>query len=496
MTLVTSKGNVITAPRPTGFSRSRAYMSGTEMAQSLIQRRANKATAEKAQQRAIEEAHLREEKRKKAAERVAGKKRRAEEKKQRAWRRREEEARQARRDGWYCAMVEEMQVLLDDIDWAVVLRSSRASVDASKVDLEKTREKPPRQDLAWARDATGREKAMIESMGEYGIWLVEMVRRIDQPHWREEETVRRNRLKLAALRDKGTQVAEAVGEGTWSEDEVYCKLKALDVLAEPLAEDLWKAETESMEENGRVRYVDGLPVHLAPSKWTVMPTSWSSRRDMRRKWTPCAQCEASGVIECSRERFLPEDPGQQPCSRCRRMDEVCIRLDPDWQDVDLEGLPTWTKYVAADQSLEKKEAQLRAHNLLQSRGKAFVNVCGQMVDAIDAEGFAPAMMPSLGPRSFNDEEDSLMPEYQSPICPELLSSSDEMSVEDFRARMAIVRSDEYWEEKAVAAGSGMADWGGGTREARRRGPVPVVVKRHALILNDDEPGPKRQPIVM
>lgn len=462
MTVMTSAGNMITTPRIPGFgcSRNRPGMSVVER---ILQQRATKAAQEKARQKIAEEAQLREARRRRAEE----KKRQAEEKKERARRRREREAREARGRVWYGAMVAEMGALLEDIDWAVVLRTSRALVGStSRGARHRLREKPPPQDLYWARCAMDMDRATIESMGDYGVRLVDVVRRVDRPDWLEEETVRRNRLKLTALQEKGAQVCETVGEGRQAADEAQWKLQALDALAQPLAEGLWLAATNRMQEIGRVQYVDGLPVDLEPTRWTVMPTSRESRRSLTQKGVPCAQCEAAKMTECSQDRFLPGSSKLEPCLRCQRMGETCIQIDPGLRDADREGLPRWTKYVASGHGIGKKVAQAKAEELLEPRGRAFVNICGLMVDAVDVKSFAPAMVSTLQVESLKARRNQSMAETPRLNSPRLLSPSEESRAEGFRARMAKIRSDEYWAKKAEAAGVGVADWGGGTRGAR------------------------------
>ncbi|PNH39412.1 hypothetical protein VD0004_g7463 [Verticillium dahliae] len=375
MTVMTSAGNMITTPRIPGFgcSRNRPGMSVVER---ILQQRATKAAQEKARQKIAEEAQLREARRRRAEE----KKRQAAEKKERARRRREREAREARGRVWYGAMVAEMGALLEDIDWAVVLRTSRALVGStSRGARHRLREKPPPQDLYWARCAMDMDRATIESMGDYGVRLVDVVRRVDRPDWLEEETVRRNRLKLTALQEKGAQVCEIVGEGRQAADEAQWKLQALDALAQPLAEGLWLAATKRMQETGRVQ---------------------------------------------------------------------------------------WTKYVASGHGIGKKVAQAKAEELLEPRGRAFVNICGLMVDAVDVKSFAPAMVSTLQVESLKARRNQSMAETPRLNSPRLLSPSEESRAEGFRARMAKIRSDEYWAKKAEAAGVGVADWGGGTRGAR------------------------------
>ncbi|KAM0507729.1 hypothetical protein ACHAQF_003566 [Verticillium nonalfalfae] len=390
MTIMTSTGNMITTPRIPGFGCSR-NRTGMSMVERILQQRATKAAQEKARQKIAEEAHLREERRRRAEE----KKRQAEEKKERARRRREREAREARGRVWYGAMFAEMGALLEDIDWAIVLRTSRAWVGTSRGPGQRLREKPPPEDLYWARCAMDMDRATIESMGDYGVRLVDVVRRVDRPDWLKEETVRRNRLKLTALQEKGAQVCETVGEGRQAADEAHWKLQALDALAQPLAEGLWDAATKRMQETGRVQYVDGLPVDLEPTRWMVMPTSRKGRRSLTQKGVPCAQCEAAKMTECSQDRFLPGSSKLEPCLRCQRMGEICIQIDPGLRDADREGLPRWTKYVASGHGISKKEAQAKAEELLEPRGRVFVNVCGLMVDAVDVKNFAPAMVSTL-----------------------------------------------------------------------------------------------------
>ncbi|KAG7103172.1 hypothetical protein HYQ44_017260 [Verticillium longisporum] len=415
MTIMTSTGNIITTPRIPGFGCSR-NRTGMSMVESILQQRATKAAQEKARQKIAEEAHLREERRRRAEE----KKRQAEEKKERARQRREREAREARGRAWYDAMLAEMGALLEDIDWAVVLRTSKAAADTSSGLLQRLREKPPPEDLHWARCVMDMDRATIESMGDYGVRLVDMVRRVDRPDWLEEETVRHNRLKLTVLQEKGAQVGETVGEGRQTADEAHWKLQALDALAQPLAEGLWKAATKRMQETGRVH----------------------------------------------QDRFLPGDSKLEPCLRCQRMGETCIQIDPVLRDADREGLPRWTKYVASGHGIGKKEAQAKAEELLEPRGRAFVNVCGLMVDAVDVKSFAPAMVSTLQVESLKARRDHSMAGTPRLDSPRLLSPSEESRAEGFRARMAKIRSDEYWAEKAGAAGTGVADWGGGTRGAR------------------------------
>ncbi|EGY14582.1 uncharacterized protein VDAG_05746 [Verticillium dahliae VdLs.17] len=416
MTVMTSAGNMITTPRIPGFgcSRNRPGMSVVER---ILQQRATKAAQEKARQKIAEEAQLRGARRRRAEE----KKRQAEEKKERARRRREREAREARGRVWYGAMVAEMGALLEDIDWAVVLRTSRALVGStSRGARHRLREKPPPQDLYWARCAMDMDRATIESMGDYGVRLVDVVRRVDRPDWLEEETVRRNRLKLTALQEKGAQVCEIVGEGRQAADEAQWKLQALDALAQPLAEGLWLAATKRMQETGRVH----------------------------------------------QDRFLHGNSKLEPCLRCQRMGETCIQIDPGLRDADREGLPRWTKYVASGHGIGKKVAQARAEELLEPRGRAFVNICGLMVDAVDVKSFAPAMVSTLQVESLKARRNQSMAETPRLNSPRLLSPSEESRAEGFRARMAKIRSDEYWAKKAEAAGVGVADWGGGTRGAR------------------------------
>lgn len=134
----------------------------------------------------------------------------------------------------------------------------------------------------------------------------------------------------------GLGLKRAEGE-TW---KGYCQ--RIDDLE--LRLDQWISIEYFRQQNGPLRYMDGMPVSLIAVHRHIRPIK--PPKPTNRK--PCLQCKAKG-LPCSRTldfKYGPaagRNPKKEDCSRCKRKGERCLIMW-DWQTDDGEDHEIW-KYT-------------------------------------------------------------------------------------------------------------------------------------------------------
>lgn len=417
--------------------------------------------------------------------------------------RREAEAkeRRERRDRLWADLTDRVVPLLDAINWDLVLRKPQLT-GAYRLPRPLGRARAPDKVMEFVAKQRGPDRMRIpEDLAhypkQYFIWVHTAMHMANRPRELHAEETRKLRTKVAMLRAMAAEIveeaekrAEVGGEEAKSiMEDMRWLLGCMAENVKPMVYDIWEAgllRDHKLWGGGgrRVRYVDGLPVNMAPCSAGILPISWKSRRHDLAKWSPCAQCEAAGVRECSSSRFLAADPRKRPCLRCRRLGVVCIRKHPKlgyYTDEQLarRGKTRWDTYEAADEkSLPVLEAQAVAKELLGTkRGKKLVNVCGIMVDVEDVKGFAPRNATLQQYLENRDKDKDKAHEEQEMLEGTVVSPSVAGQADRFAAEMSAFMTDEYWEQKAGRYGRGIEDWAGWTKRGgchfRVRRPVPI-----------------------
>lgn len=364
-----------------------------------------------------------------------------------------------------------------NIDWEIVIK--RIDPTEYELTLDRIKEPPTATAILAARRLEETEEDEVHGFSmEYLLYVRRALDMIEKPDPLEDSTTTRNRTKLSYL---GSVEAEITEDCEWAqmqleddtagnaEEENMWKLQLLQERANPMARAVWKAE-QQRDLAGRGRnnlvYVDGLPIDLRPVMPRLLPGRWETRRGAVCRWSPCLQCQIAGVGECSTARVMAQKPKHRPCLRCRREGLACIRGDDDLEhrsDKSLAemGVARWETYEAADQeSLSRAEAQAVAREMLDPRGKRFLNVCGVMVDAEDTRRFAPVAEagPSMTAWQMEEEEGERKEAEEGKDGKDTASlMTTNMSSQEavFAKRMTILRCDEYWQGKAEAAGRGV-----------------------------------------
>ena len=369
---------------------------------------------------------------------------------------------------------------LREIDWEVVVKR----FPRSKNFPEDMLKKQPTPRATYAAKTLKPEGAAEETEVHgypvpYLICIRNILNIIDNPRPLEDVATARVRIKLAYLEALGAGVTEDLDYAqrrlggaalTQAGEETTWKLQMLQDLAKPMARAIWEAARERDLAQGRgkeVVYRDGLPVDLRAPMPRLVGGTWTSRRNVVCLWSPCLQCKVAGAGECNSARFLSRKAENRTCHRCRRHGLACVRGDDDSSEESLaeKGVQRWETYKPADtRSMTTEEAQAIAKELLETRGKKLINVCGVMVDFEDAKGFAPA--PEKGPsisawqqRREEEEEEEKKARWASE---EGLARGDE-----FAKRMAMMRRDEYWQKKASTGEKVMREFDGVKRRVVR-----------------------------
>lgn len=134
----------------------------------------------------------------------------------------------------------------------------------------------------------------------------------------------------------GLGLKRAEGE-TW---KGYCqRMRDLEIRL-----DEWISIEYFRQQNGPLRYMDGMPVSLIAVHRHVRPIK--PPKPTKRK--PCLQCKARG-LPCSRTLDLKygptayRNPKKEDCSRCKRNGDRCLIMW-DWQTDDGEDHKIW-KYT-------------------------------------------------------------------------------------------------------------------------------------------------------
>jgi hypothetical protein len=315
----------------------------------------------------------------------------------------------------------------------------------------------------------------------YLKYLREILGEIDNPWPLEDLTTARYRIKLAYLEALAAKMTE---DWEWAQtrlggaaltragEETKWKLQLLQGLANPMAVAVWEAARERDYERGHgkaIVYRDGLPVDL----WAPVPRltqgRWKTRKGVVCLWSPCLQCKVAGAGECSSARFMAKKP--RTCHRCQRQGLPCVRGDDDSSEESLaeKGVERWETYRPADPtSMTTEEAQGVARELLETRGRRFVNVCGVMVDEEDAKGFAPPVERGVNIYEWRNREEEGQGEERW-VSKAVMARGDE-----FVERMKVLKCDEYWLEKASTGESVMMDFDGVT------GRYPQEVNREGI----------------
>ncbi|KAH6694126.1 hypothetical protein F5X68DRAFT_273492 [Plectosphaerella plurivora] len=369
---------------------------------------------------------------------------------------------------------------LREIDWQVVVKRFPRSKNFPEEMMVK--QPTPRATYA-AKTLKPEDAAEKEEVHGYPvpylIFVGTILNIIDNPRPLEDVATARVRIKLAYLESLGAKVTE---DWEWAQgrlggaaltqagEETRWKLQILQELAKPMARTVWEAARERDLARGRgekLVYREGLPVDLRAPMPRLVGGEWTSRRGVVCLWSPCLQCKVAGAGECNSARFLSRKAENKVCHRCHRQGLACVRGDDDSSEESLakKGVQRWETYEGADPtSMTAEEAQAIAKELLEARGKKLINVCGVMVDLEDAKGFAPA--PEKGPsisawQQRREEEDEEM-QKSTWVSKEALARGDE-----FAKRMAMMRCDEYWQEKASTGEIVMREFDGVKRRALR-----------------------------
>ncbi|RSL96958.1 hypothetical protein CDV31_013247 [Fusarium ambrosium] len=126
--------------------------------------------------------------------------------------------------------------------------------------------------------------------------------------------------------------------------------------------DGWISIEYFRQQNGPLRYMDGMPVSLIAVHRHVRPIKPPKPT---KRW-PCLQCKARG-LPCSRTlnfSYGPaasRSPTKEDCSRCKRNGDRCLTMW-DWLDVEGDYDPTCWRYTHGS-----REGQLECAKMWMAR---------------------------------------------------------------------------------------------------------------------------------